>query len=349
MAQKANIYFINQYKDLQYKHGGVGLADAEKIWANMGFKEIAFPCQLNTGWYSKLKRVWFMQKTYRQLHPGDVVLLIYPVYAQLVKTLVRLLVKKKVTVICLIGDIDGIKDGDTAQLQQDVSFLQRLNYFIAHNNNMKSWAETCLNAAAENIAAIDFFDFLIPELPEISYEEPGTNIVFAGNLAKSGFLNHWDKVQENNAELNLVLYGAGANARLLQQPCVIWQGVFEPREMPFTIQGHFGLLWDGDGIDTPSGSLGYYMQYISHHKLSLYILARLPVIVPVNTAAQAIVEKYGIGLAVESLQELQQAITKIDAQAYRQMQHNMQVPAAHIATGERLRVATRYLLDKILS
>lgn len=347
MVQKSNIYFINQYKNLHYNHGGIGLADAEKIWADMGAEEIIFPCQFNTGWYAKIKRIRFVQKMYKQIKVGDIVLLIYPVYAQLVKKLVRLLVKKGVTVICLIGDIDGIKDGDAVGLQQDINFLQQFKYFIVHNSNMKEWAVTHLKAAPENMTAIDFFDFLIPALPEPVGMVPGYNIVFAGNLAKSGFLNQWNNIQEGNPELKLVLYGPGADAFVLQQPGVIWEGVYEPPEMPFTINGHFGLLWDGEGIDSPSGSLGNYMQYISHHKLSLYVLARLPVIVPEHTAAQAIVEKYGIGIAVKSLHQLQTVIDNTYTPTYLQMQQNMQVLATHIATGERLRVATQYLLKKL--
>ena len=49
-------------------------------------------------------------------------------------------------------------------------------------------------------------------------------------------------------------------------------------------KGSFGLIWEGDSIEKPSGSLGRYIQYISHHKLSLYILAKLPIIVAASAA-----------------------------------------------------------------
>ena len=56
--------------------------------------------------------------------------------------------------------------------------------------------------------------------------------------------------------------------------------------------------------------------------MSMYIVAGLPIICWEKSAAAQFVEAHGIGLAIESLDEIEKAISMIDQPAYEQMVQN---------------------------
>ncbi len=272
--------------------------------------------------------------------PADVVF-IYPGYAGMVRWLINVLSRKKqVRLVCYIGDIDGIKDGNAVQLLKDINALNRFTHFIVHNAAMQRWLMQYVPGSVSGV--INFFDFLAQPVRRDVDPGPYHSICFAGNLTKSGFLRHLHTLPQ---AIQFHIYGPGGEA-ISPQPNVVSYGVFTPYELPAKVEGQFGLVWDGESITGPGGSLGEYMKYISHHKLSLYILAGLPLIVPSFAASAALVEKLGIGIAIDSLEQLAARIQAVDAVTYQHMQKNMQPVAERISSGGCIIEALRALPDQ---
>lgn len=329
-------YFIQQYIQQEYLHGGIGLTDAEKILISEGYTPILFPHQQNFSVAAKISRFFCLFKIVLQIPKGSVVVFLFPMYAKMAQLLVQLLLlRKNIRLICFITDIDGIKDGDPQKLEEDISFFKKLKYFIVHNDRMQQWLSSRVEGA--NSAQIVFFDFLAKPV-EITREQ-SRDIVFAGNLEKSTFLEKLYLLKDKQPALHFNLYGPHQTNSMLLQENATWHGIERPYDLPQKLQGSFGLLWDGDSIDGPGGSLGEYMQYISHHKLSLYILSRLPLIVPSTTAAEELVKKYKIGIALNNLYEIEEKIKSLSDEEYREMQKNMQPLAQKICTGGCLKDA----------
>jgi hypothetical protein len=248
--------------------------------------------------------------------------------------LLRLLVRKKdIQLICFIADIDGIKDGDNKLLQKEIKFFRHFRYFIVHNKKMKEWLHRNVSADC-TAASIEFFDFLTK--PLTIQRDTSFDIVFAGNLKISSFLEELHLLNVNNSLLHFHLFGLGQTDFMLAQKNITWHGVEKPYELPAKLRGSFGLLWDGDSIDKPAGNLGNYMQYISHHKLSLYIVSKLPVIVAAAAASAPLIEKYKIGFTLNNLYETEDKIKNLSLAEYRQMQSNMGPLAEKISKGECL-------------
>jgi hypothetical protein len=245
--------------------------------------------------------------------------------------------------ICFIADIDGIKDGDEQLLKREIDFFRQFNYFIVHNASMKSWLKQYTPGAT--ITAIEFFDFLAQPLSAL--RSLSNDIAFAGNLQKSPFLKDLYLVQKRNPTLHFHLYGGGGGEEAARQPNATWHGIEEPYKLPAKIKGSFGLLWDGTSIERPAGSHGVYMQYISHHKLSLYILCKLPIIAPVRSAGAELIKNYGIGITVNDLYEIEDKIKSIGADDYSRMQGNMQPLAEKISKGKCLADAIDNLLQQV--
>jgi hypothetical protein len=326
-------YFIQQFLQQEYLHGGVGCVDAERGLSSKGFESITFPYYYSFSLRAKISRFFFLLKTVRTIKKDSVVFFLFPVYAKMHKLLLSLLRSRNVRCICFIADIDGIKDGDEKLLQKEIAIFKKYKYFIVHNEKMKEWMLD--NVSADCItASIEFFDFFAK--PFDGERHSSFDVVFAGNLEKSSFLKKLHLLSAKDSFLHFHLYGPGQTESLPEQRNVTWHGIKKPYELPGKLNGSFGLLWDGDSIEKPAGSLGNYMQYISHHKLSLYILSKLPVIVPATAASAPLIDKYRIGFAVNSLVEIEDKIKNLSAAEYRQMQLNMQPLAEKISKGECL-------------
>ncbi len=338
-------YFLQQFLQNDYFHGGIGCVDAEKVLLANGYQPVLFPHQRNFSFKAKLGRALFLAEVFFSITKPATIVFIFPSYGRMDKWLICLLNKKKNTrMVCLIADIDGLKDGNPDLLNKEIRFFQHFRYFIVHNERMQQWLKTKIPESKSGI--IEFFDFLTKPLVlqrQISYE-----IAFAGNLEKSGFLKHLHLLEKESPRLHFHLYGEGITQAMTDQAGVTYHGVSAPYDMPGKLQGSFGLVWDGESIDgTGGGSMGDYMQYISHHKLSLYIVSKLPLIVPASAASAPLIEKYGIGIVVNSLYEIQERISALTTQQYTDMQNNMFELAEKISKGQCLEEALARLSDHL--
>lgn len=328
----SNKYFIQQYSQQEYQHGGIGYVDAETILRDMGHRPILFPHQNGFSLTAKVSRFLFLWRTLIRVKKGSVVVFLFPVYAKMNRLLLRLLSKKKIKIICFLTDINGLKDGNYDLLKEEIEFFRRFRYFIVHNDKMLDWLKKQVPGAVT--FPIEFFDFLT--LPMSRMNSFSYDIAFAGNLEKSRFLEKLHLLEASSPGLKFLLYGPGSTPAMIGQGNVKWFGVEEPHDLNRKLKGAFGLVWDGDSIEKPGGSLGDYMQYISHHKLSLYIVSGLPIIVPASAASAPLIEKYRIGFAVNSLYEIEEKIRSISQQDYLQMQKNMEKLAVKISEGKCL-------------
>lgn len=337
------IFYINQYNEEQYLHGGIGYTDMEVILANEKYTAITIPYRKEFSIKAKIRRVFFLLKCLYEIPNGAVLIFLYPAYAKLTRLLLSLLSKKGVKVVCVLMDINGLKDADEKQLKRDMCIFNGYQYFIVHNKKMQEWLN--LQLQGKQSACLEFFDFLTS--PSQKSRTLSYQIVFAGNLAKSSFLNQLYTISSRSPLVHFNLYGVGYDPEVNKQLNVSWHGVAKPYDLPEKMEGSFGLVWDGDSVDKPEGSLGDYMQYITHHKLSLYIVSGLPVIVSAFAASAYLVEKYRIGFVVNTLYEIQDKITSLTAIQYSELCENTKPLAEKITAGGCIKNALTELLPVV--
>jgi len=335
---KAQRYFISEYASEYFFHGGIGIIDAEKILERNGFIPIRQPHHYSFSLGAKVARVWYSLKILTAVKKDAVVVFIHPLHARLNKWLCRKLAKKVIGCICIIGDIDGLKDDDDALVKNEIEEFRAVKYFILHNQAMVNWLNDTLPGKSTEV--IEFFDFLCNRNDKTRINNGP--IVFAGNLDKSRFLEQLETIP-----LRFNLYGPGATGDMMKQTNVNYQGIVDPYQLPAQLEGSYGLVWDGDSATGMKGSLGHYMQFISHRKVSLYILAGLPIIISETAGAATLVQKYQIGFCVNSLEEIRAGINSISASQYEQMINNMKPLAKKIATGDCLSAALERLIKRI--
>jgi hypothetical protein len=282
-----SLFFIQEHKGRKPMHGGVGNTDIESILLTRGFQPILFPYQESFSIKAKIFRFAHLFRLLLSIPSNAIIIFQFPLYARMNKFFLKWAgLKKKLTVICLIADIDGLKSGNNELLKIEKARLLDFRYFIIHNNAMQLWLNEFIPDA--RTARIEFFDFLAEAFK--GKRKKSFEIAFAGNLSKSMFLEKLDHLVGNSKEIIVNVYGEGVTAEMQRQQTIRYKGIFEPTLLPSIIDGSFGLVWDGDGSFGRNDNLFHYMQYISHHKLSLYILSGLPIIVYAKAGSAELVK-----------------------------------------------------------
>jgi glycosyltransferase involved in cell wall biosynthesis len=332
-----NNFFIQEHLHREnLVHGGVGNKDIERLLIKMGFTPIAFPCHFEFSLKAKWARLIHLFRMVATLPSKSTVVFQFPLYARMHKILVRLLRRFRPTIkiICFLTDINGLKDGDPALLKKELLFIRLFENIIVHNQAMATWLVQQQHGA--KLAMIEFFDF--PVEVNLQKRQKAPSIAFAGYLDKSKFVTAVTQL----SAVDFHVYGPTDTLALPTTANIFYHGIYTPESLPQQLKGSFGLVWDGDSIDGLQGIFGEYNRYISPHKLSLYLLAGMPVIAHSASGAAEIIRKYQIGFTINNLSEMHDIITTMSEEEYQTMRRNCLPLAERIAKGDCLRNA---LLD----
>lgn len=323
-------------------HGGIGLIDMEKILYANGFEPVFFPAHYDFSFLGKIRRLAFFLKTVLRLSGGKFICVFkVPVQAKLVYYLLHFCSRKSnVTFVCYVADLDGLRGGDERLFKKEIQFLKRFKNFIVHTPEMQQLLMD--NGVNGLFSPLYLFDFLAA--PNLIKREKSCQVAFAGNLFKSTFLENVDQIAAST-QLHFHIYGPNQSVEMENQKSATYHGCFEPYDLPAIMKGAFGLVWDGDGVEKPIGLFGDYMQFIAHHKASLYLMAGMPVIVYDKAGTSKIIVEANAGFAVSSLAEIEERINALTDAEYQVMAENAQSLAKRLSSGTFLLKALT-LFDK---
>ena len=284
-------------------------------------------------------------KTMHQLlerHPDTLFFVQYPfyfnpVYNYLLKHFIR-----THSCVLMVHDVDSLRYKNIGRLHKEVLRLNQAEGIILHNDKMSTFL--LQNGLKVPYVNLELFDYLLPgQVPEQNYYL-GKEIVFAGNLGKSAFLH---RIPGKISALHFSLYGISFPESLKNCPNLSWKGSYTPDEIPYRLEGSFGLVWDGDALDTCNGPMGYYTQFNNPHKLSLYIAAGLPVIVWNKSAIADFVNKYQIGFTVDSLFDISKKVDNLDQETYQIYLRNIARLQKLVITGSFTKKAIQAILERV--
>ena len=133
------------------------------------------------------------------------------------------------------------------------------------------------------------------------------------------------------------LYGVGYEDQ--GEKNIHYFGSFLPEELPGALRGSFGLVWDGESADTCTGVYGEYLKINNPHKTSLYLAAGHPVIVWSQSAMADFVRENQVGIAVDSLNEVKEAIDQVSGEEYELMCRRAEKLSQKLRAGAYLKTA----------
>ena len=241
-------------------------------------------------------------------------------------------------VILVVHDINRLRGIHTHNYD---NVLQGADVVIVHTPAMQRWFNE--QYPGKKSIVLEVFDYIQPIIPQAQAPADKATIVFAGNLGKSTFLS---KFNLDGKRLKLVLYGVGCPETLKEQPFVDYRGSCMPEEIPGRIAANtYGLVWDGTSVDTCDGSFGKYLEYNAPYKLSSYLAAGLPVIVWSKMGIAPFVTGNKLGIAVDSLKDIDDVISGITPEQYQAMRGNVRAMQLKVSAGDFARNAITRALD----
>lgn len=256
------------------------------------------------------------------------VLIQWPVFSNYlsVKMLLIILRLRKTSYTVLIHDIQNLRLELSERDKVFEQYVKGSYHVIVHSPNMEKYLRSL--GIETKTSILTSFDYLTTDVIPSRFR---SNVVtFVGNLVKSeflidvddSFLQGWD----------LYCYGVGGDKI---PKCITYKGCFEPEKVS-VIEGSWGLVWDGTSKDTCNGVMGRYLRYNAPHKLSLYIVSGLPLIVWQESSLAEFVKKNNLGVTIKSLNEIGDTITSISDEEYLEYCVNVKNEAERLKRGEHL-------------
>lgn len=212
----------------------------------------------------------------------------------------------------------------------EVAALNFADAIIMHTDKMKTLLQN--QGVKAPMLPISLFPYLTNDdyADEYRCVELRNTIAFAGNLKKSGFIE--PLLHRDFRNIQFYFYGLPVDIDFTKYNGKKYVGSFKPNNVSFVVAG-WGLVWDGDSIDCCDN----YLRYNSPHKSSLYIAAGIPIIVWKSSALSEYIEQKKIGIAINSLLELDEKIGSISEEEYKQILHNVRLE------GEKLRKGGKFI------
>ena len=307
-------FFISKNYSDRFTASSKAKIDCEIIVEKLGYKNIGLKRAVISQKKGRIRTVLSNIIAYIRMPRNGIAFLQYPVYGYGRQVLYSK--KNKNKIITIIHDIDFLRDTTIEFLEKE--YLEQSDVLIVHTDAMKSWCEA--NITCKHIVVLKLFDYLADDNDEITedvYNENAISVAFAGNLGKSAFL---EKLQSDKIVYNL--FGVGIN-NLNVGKCCIYRGCFPPEELHKHLKSNYGLVWDGVSVDKCSGKGGEYLKYIAPHKTSMYLTCNLPVIVWNQSAIAEYIVNNHLGIAVDSLENLDEILTNISEHEYEDMRNEV--------------------------
>lgn len=321
-------------KYLSFSFGQLGVTagpkariDADVILKSLGYSAIQIRCSSSNKIIRNLLMFIDSFRLIITLKKSDVLFLQMPIIRKnsILIYVIIWLIKPRIQL--LIHDLDFLRGLEKTSIFYSY-FLKHSELIIAHTERMKTYLIE--NGVSQDVICIlNLFDYLTDN--ENSFPTTfGNNILFAGNLQKSQFLSQLNEL----SDLQFILYGNIGDFQVFEN--MIYKGVFSPEDIR-NIEGDWGLVWDGDSIDTCSGLLGKYLSINSSYKASLYIACKKPIIAWKGSSLGQFIERNHLGICVESLKDISKRIDSLTLTEINRMKMSIKEFSDKLRNGNQLR------------
>ena len=319
---------MKKYLNLRLKgkayNAGKAKYDANSILQNHGYTPLFIGGISDNYIIRQIQLLFSVISLWWKLSSNDTLFVQIPVVLNVKYILYRLLVWKKVRLEILIHDLDSLREPSVSSKLENY-ILKRASVIIAHTNAMK--VELIKRGIdKDKIEVLYLFDYLTETTNK--YKTSFDNkIIFDGNLEKSIFLKELSLC----INCQFFLYGL-PSSNLVESTNVVYKGKFSSEDISL-IEGSWGLVWDGDSIETCSGFLGEYLKINSSHKLSLYIASEKPVIVWSKSSLADYVRDNNLGIVVNSLYDIDKQINILTEEQRRKIIDSLSLYSQNLRNG----------------
>lgn len=340
-------YYIREVSSTHKKTAwGKAREDINTILNMMGFNSIDITMGNRSGVEQYLRQVKALSewdKALNILNKNDTLLIQYPPIANsvLLSHSIKKVCSKGVHIILVIHDIVPLLEGPLYKKilfsREDTAVFNLSEYIIVHNEHMAEYIFRRYGVSKQHMISLGLFDYLIDDFQTEKADkrrlEKDLPVIIAGNLkpSKAGYIYDLP----HNCEFNLY----GTNFIGTNQLNVHYNGSFSPDDLPYAINGSFGLIWDGPSSESCIGDMGEYLKLNNPHKTSLYLASGIPIIIWSQAALSRFILENHCGIAVDSLAEIPQKVQCLSNDEYEQMKLDAAKIGKKLRFGEFMRKA----------
>jgi len=244
----------------------------------------------------------------------------------------RQLRDRGVRLVMLVHDVYHFREWLARDCYDDelTLFKEYAAVLIVHNEAMRR--KLAEEGVPENkMVVLSMFDYLTPGLSAAAPRQLDRRVIIAANLnpEKAKYLALLSSVKD--VEWNL--YGKYFDSEHVGGENIHYLGCLPPEQLPSKLEGGFGLVWDGDSLDSCAGKTGEYLLYNNPHKTSLYLTAGLPVIVWDKSAVAPFVAEHGVGFAVSAIKQIGERLSRVTTEEYDRMCANARKVSDDLRSG----------------
>lgn len=276
---------------------------------------------------------------------GDIVVLQYPIkkYFSFICNEAH---ARGAKVVALIHDLGSMRRRKLT-IEKEILRLMHADYVIASNDTMKGWL--LQHGFTHGLGALQLFDYRSASTcPDIVASERTAlpRVVYAGALSPRKNLFLLDVQSVKNYDLEVFGNKEGLPG-LKESEHVHLHDFMASEDFIAHVPGDYGLVWDGDSLSTCSGHFGEYLRWNSPHKASFYLRAGLPLIVWKQSALATVVENMGIGILIDSLEELDERLLAVTATQRASMSAQVHKVSQLLSTGGFFKTALSEAVNKL--
>ena len=239
------------------------------------------------------------------INAGDIVICQFPTWNGLEfdKTLVRHIKVYHGRIVIFIHDLEALMfEERSSTLKETIGLYNEAEVLIVPSYGMKQFLIKQGIRKGMKFVVQEIWDYTT-QLKSLSPGKMKKEIHFAGNPDRFWFLNAWDY------EVPLKVYSnQDCQGKHIQK-----MGWRSPERLLLELsEGGFGLVWYGNEC---------WHQYLSKNnslKLSTYLSAGIPVIVPRGISNQCLIEKNHLGIVVDTLDGAVETVKNITEQEYQE-------------------------------
>ena len=317
-----------------YNAGSKAVIDATEIALSSGYKKMYYAYTsrfLSTHFHllNKLLNIILCICASFRISQKHTYFVQWPSPGKSTKILYRTLIRKQAKIVILIHDLNELR-GIIYPEDEIImySLFDAAETIITHTDSMREYL-IGKGVDAKKLKVLYTFDYLTDDIiPERVYDKV---ISFAGNLLKSTFLQNIHINEED--DIHFYCYGANYTNN---NSSIEYKGKFLPNNVSL-IHGSWGLVWDGISTESCIGDFGDYLKYNSPHKVSLYIVAELPIIIWKEQALASYITERNLGIAISSIDEIPEKLYSISEAEYQQIRRNIMEEAKELKNGNHLK------------
>lgn len=292
--------------------------DIDVIYSQLGFTNLAWEHNSGKAVARFLSSLTGVMRILWSVKKGDYLYLQYPLkkFYYMACTFAHWKGAKVVTVIHDLGAFRRKK----LTPEQENQRLSKTDYLICHNDTMKDYLVR--HGFRGYIYSLGIFDYLSNAEPK-NYPSPHHpwRVAYAGELNhhRNGYLY---QLAAMGHAWDLYLYGRHFEAENVHDPHIFYVGNFKEDDLVRNVEADFGLVWDGGSTKECEGAWGSYLKINNPHKTSFYLRAGIPVIVWKQAAMRDFILKHNLGICINSLDELNDALSALTTDEYQQLRDN---------------------------